>query len=173
MLPPTGTAIGGLPIAGLPIDRVTAAAWHVAPPAIDAWQARPTLLLSHFPPISNEQSIRAAGLRYAGSFAGYHAIGEQLQARRSPTIVVHGHLHVRDAVVAGPVLQIGCAALIEPPHECATLTVAEEQGELTVEINHHAVAPSPSVHLPVLAHASARWAFRAGKWEAHADTAHS
>ncbi|MBA3643739.1 MAG: metallophosphoesterase [Chloroflexia bacterium] len=170
MLTARGALIGGMPIAGLPIAEVTASEWRVTPPEIDTWGAAPVLLLSHFPVISNERAIRAAGLRYAGSFAGDDAVSEALQARQMPTIVVHGHLHVRDAVVAGPVLQIGCAALIEPPHECATLTVTDEAGELTVQVSHHAVAPSPPVRLPVLAPDNARWIFGNGKWESSTDT---
>jgi 3',5'-cyclic AMP phosphodiesterase CpdA len=48
----------------------------------------------------------------------------RLLARTGPTVVLSGHLHVRDAYANGPVLQLIFPALIESPAECSILELA-------------------------------------------------
>ena len=47
-----------------------------------------------------------------------------LERRRAPTVVLSGHIHARDALTAGPVLQLTQAALIEAPYEASVVRVA-------------------------------------------------
>jgi hypothetical protein len=67
-------------------------------------------------------------------------------------VVVHGHAHVRDALVLGSVLQIACAALVEPPFEATLLDITEEDGgRVSVRRECVRIAPSPDgARLPVL-----------------------
>jgi hypothetical protein len=62
------------------------------------------------------------------------------------------------------VLQLGCAALIEPPHERTVITIVSDGNDLRVGVAHHAVIASPPVLLPVMTAANASWMYRAGNW---------
>ncbi len=164
LLTVAGERLGGVRLVGLPIVGVDGDRCVVAWPPVAEWGAEPVILLSHSPVLSREEATLRAGLKYAGGFAGCDGIAAALLARRGPTVVIHGHLHIRDAVAVGPVLQIGCASLIEPPHELALVDVDADDGALAVRVAHHAVAPSPAVRLPVLSAASGAWRFAAGGW---------
>lgn len=166
MAGPDGQLVGGLRVAGLPITSPGAGTpWLVDRPPLDAWDDDPVLLLSHFPVLAREAAIVGAGLRYVGSFEDREGIAPALLGRTAPTVVLHGHLHVRDAVAAGPVLQIGCAALIEPPHERVVVDLPTGGWGGTVRVRHIPVVDSPPVRLPVVAPASSEWAFRDGGWQ--------
>ena len=160
-----GESLAGFRIVGLPIAvRHPDQGWLVEVPAVAAWDEEPVIVLSHFPVLSREAEARRAGLRYAGSSADRDGFGEALRRRVGPTLILHGHLHIRDAVAVGPVLQIGCAALIEPPHEVAVVDVEAAENGLTVRVRRRAVAPSPSVRLPLLTGESGAWTFRERAW---------
>ena len=79
--------------------------------------------------------------------------------------MLHGHIHVRDAVAEGPALQIGCAALIEPPHERVVSKVLTGGDGLVVRVRHVPVMESPPVRLPVLSPAASDWTFGDGGWQ--------
>ena len=162
----TGETVDGLRVAGLPIRAVDPInLWSPALPEVAVWGDEPALLLCHFALISRERSTLDAGFTYAGDVINQPEIAAALQGRAAPTVVLNGHHHIRDATVAGPVLQIGCPALIEPPHETALIEIEVADGEMTVRIEHTAVAPSNVARLPVIAPATGVWRFTKGRWE--------
>jgi predicted phosphodiesterase len=162
----TGETVEGLRVAGLPIRAVDPVdRWTPALPDVAAWGDEPALLLTHFALISRERVALDAGFKYAGDVVNQPEIAAALQGRTAPTVVLHGHHHVRDAAVAGPVLQIGCAALIEPPHETALVEIELHDREMAVRVEHTAVAPSSVAHLPVIAPPTGAWRFAQGRWE--------
>ncbi|MDB5059532.1 MAG: hypothetical protein JWO59_3004 [Chloroflexi bacterium] len=132
--------------------------------AASAWGDEPVLLLTHFPLLSLRTETVAAGWQCAGDLGNLEAVARPVLQRSARTIVVHGHLHKRGETVAGSVLQITCAALIEPPHEVALLTVKFEGEQLTVCRESIPIGPTPEVRLPVLSPPDKRWAFGAGSW---------
>jgi hypothetical protein len=71
-----------------------------------AWNGDVALLLTHFPVHSTAQRVTTAGLKYAGDLVNIDEVAGPLVARTAPTIVVHGHLHVRDAFWDGMLLQM-------------------------------------------------------------------
>lgn len=164
MATPLGENIAGVRVAGVQIAAAEDDGWSVVEPNAPAWGDEPIVVLSHVPILSREAAVRAAELKYAGGLSNGEAIVTALLARAAPTVVIHGHLHLRDACTTGPVLQIGCAALIEPPYERAVIEVDELEGRLTVTVAHRSVAPVPKVRLPVLAPADAIWTFKSGRW---------
>jgi predicted phosphodiesterase len=164
MATPAGEIIAGVRIAGLQIAAALDGGWSVVAPAASAWGDEPVVVLSHVPILSRESAVRAADLRYAGGLSNGEGVINALLARTAPTIVIHGHLHLRDAHVLGSVLQIGCASLIEPPYERAVVEVDEGEGRLTITVAHRSVAPVPDVRLPVMAPADASWTFKSGQW---------
>ena len=165
MANPAGEAIKGLRIAGVQITAERDGGWTISDPDIAAWGDEPTVLFSHIPLLDRENVVRAADLKYAGGLVDGDSIIEALMLRRAPTIVIHGHLHLRDACAAGPVLQIGCASLIEPPYERAVIDIHCTRGECAVRSRHRSVAPIPDVRLPVLSPAESSWLFASRGWK--------
>jgi calcineurin-like phosphoesterase family protein len=160
---PDGVLVDGIRIAGLPITSPGGGSpWHVARLPVEGWGDEPVVLLSHFPVLDRERETRAAGLTYVGTFQDREAVAAPLLARKSPAIVLHGHLHLRDLATEGPVLQIGCAALIEPPHERVVLNIAADGSK--VHVRHLPVMASPDVRLPVIGPAASDWSFTGDRW---------
>ena len=67
--------------------------------------------------------VRAAALPYAGDLADREALAEPMVERAAPTVVVCGHLHVREGIAEGSLLQLACCALVEPPFEATVLAL--------------------------------------------------
>ena len=163
MARPEGVLVDGIRIAGLPITSPGGGSpWRVARVPVEAWGDEPVVLLSHFPVLDRERETRAAGLAYVGTFEDRENVAAPLLARTAPTIVLHGHLHLRDLATEGPVLQIGCAALIEPPHERVVIDVLGDGSRVLVR--HLPVMASPDVRLPVIGPAASDWSFTGDRW---------
>jgi predicted phosphodiesterase len=162
---PSGDVAGSIRLAGLSIVACgPSRKWTLEQPDIAAWRTDTVLLLSHFPILSRRAAAAAAGLQYAGDVENHKAVEDMLRARSQATVVLHGHLHQRDAVTSGPVLQLGCASLIEPPFETAQIEIEPMGADLIVRVSHLSVEPPPNVRLPVLSPAQSIWRFRAGAW---------
>lgn len=163
---PGGETAGGFRVAGLPTDYFdTERNWTVALPDVSAWEREPVLLLSHVPAISRASAAAEAGMNYAGDVENHESVADLLRGRGAPTIVLHGHLHLRDATIDGSVLQIGFASIVEPPHETASVQIGIEGDDITVRVCHEAVAESFVDRLPVLAPAIASWRYSNGNWQ--------
>jgi hypothetical protein len=128
------------------------------------WGDGPVVLLSHSPLINREDAVVAAGLRNAGTFADPTGVFATLNERSGPTIVLHGHFHVRDATAHGPILQLGFAALIEPPNEIAVVELIEGDATLEVAVRRLPIEPVPAERLPVLVPERQRWRLASGAW---------
>jgi hypothetical protein len=117
----------------------------------------PALVLSHFPLVSRREALSAAGLKYAGDLVDQPDLLAALQQRPTPTIVFSGHLHVRDSVAEGPVLQLLFPATIEYPFECA---IVELDGG---EVRRRAIRlhDAPAESDPVLSAERERWVYSA------------
>jgi len=172
LAPPGGVPLGdGVRLAGLaaltrdqpPKNTAVRAA---APLPVPAWGDDLVLLLAHYPLLSLVARAADAGFKYAGDLADLDALAAPLVRRAAPTVVAHGHLHLRDASSVGRVLQLSCAALIEPPFEVTLLDIARHGGRATARRASTPVAPSSDVRLPVLAPPDGAWAFEAGAWRA-------
>jgi predicted phosphodiesterase len=162
-LSPSPQEVAGLPVAGISLSRPPAGRGFGAAsmPELDG---EATLVVSHFPVISRRERVKAAGYKYAGDLVGLEDLSGHLAGEQSPVIAVSGHLHVRDAVVSGRVLQILVPAMIEPPYECAVLEVAGDP--LTVTYQAIAVEPTPpGLDVPLLTPAEGRWVLGASGWE--------
>lgn len=72
--------------------------------------------LSHFPLKTREAAFARRGLRYAGDLFNADELFAALAQSGQPRVVLHGHLHAKDAIAHDSVLQLGHAALIEQHH---------------------------------------------------------
>ena len=123
--------------------------------------------MTHYPVVSLAERVAAEGLKYPGDLEDLPSVTGPLLGRAAPTVVVHGHAHVRDALATGGVLQISCAALDEPPFEAIFLDVTEEDGRVSVRRECVQFAPFPEeATLPMLSPRSQRWTFEEGTWKA-------
>ncbi len=175
LAPPGGVLLGdGVRLAGLAAltrDRPTkdTAVRAAAPLPVPAWGDDLVLLLAHYPLLSLAERAADAGLKYAGDLADRAVVATPLLRRAAPTVVAHGHLHLRDTTSVGSILQFSCAALIEPPFEVTLLDITRRDGRATVRREATPVVPSPDVRLPVLASPDGAWTFEASAWRAVAD----
>jgi Icc-related predicted phosphoesterase len=143
-----------------------------ARPDADSWSDELVLLLTHFPLLSKAERLAAKGLKHAGDLHDVAEVVAPIIERRSPTVVVHGHLHVRDACAMGRVLQLSLPALIEPPFELTVLDVGNVNGQVIVSRRAVEIAPSPEgALLPTLSLSDDAWAFDNGAWRSRSVTA--
>lgn len=129
----------------------------------------PLLVLSHFPVLALRSAVEAAGLKYAGDLENVEEVRADLLDRAGPTIVIHGHLHLRHALAHGPVLQISCAAQIEPPFD-ATVVDFEDWGDGRVSWLSASMQEIGSGVVPVLAEPRQAWQWTGMRWQSVNET---
>jgi predicted phosphodiesterase len=123
----------------------------------------PRVALSHYPLLDRRARLEAAGLLYAGGHPEGDAPADRLRADCAPTLVLCGHLHVRESHADGPLLQLACAALIEYPFEVALVDVEPEEVRIRrVPLRE----PGPIGRDPVLAPAAERFRHDGRAWRA-------
>ena len=134
-----------------------------ARPHVPQWAKKPVLLITHYPVISRELEALTGGWRYSGDAAGMDGLDREISARSAPTIVFHGHLHLRDAVSNGSLLQLGFPALIEAGHEISVVTIEHQDDAIHLTIARMAVErddrPTPAIGAPPRS-----WRFASGAW---------
>lgn len=123
----------------------------------------PALVLSHFPVIDVGTYLTDAGYPYAGD-ATWDDSRATYRDRPDPIVVLSGHVHVRHEITDGSVLQLGCAALIEPPHGAAILELREDTDGLEVAIEHTEMAAHDVEIVPIISPAQSTWRFQQGTW---------
>jgi predicted phosphodiesterase len=120
-----------------------------------------TIVVSHFPLLSHEIEITAAGLPYSGDLANRARLETLLHRTSVPTLVLSGHVHSRCSAVSGNVLQITVASMIESPYECSVVDVDFDDESLPVRRRAFALGDPAEVN-SVFAPADQRWEWRDG-----------
>lgn len=158
---------GPVRVAGLRVARRAERRWASArPPALTTWADAPVLLASHFPVLSRAAVLAERKLPYAGDLIDRASVAEPLLARGAPTVVVCGHLHVRDSASSGSLLQLGLGAMVEPPFEATVLELAVEGGVVEVSRAAHELGQAREERDPRLVGASEIWRFETGRgWD--------
>jgi 3',5'-cyclic AMP phosphodiesterase CpdA len=134
----------------------------VRPVAADA---RATVLVSHFPLVAHADRLAAAGLPSPGELAERALLLELLAATRVPTVVLSGHLHVRDAAAHENVLQLCVPALAERPHEAAVVDLDPRAQTVRCSwIRSDGSAAAAGAEPWLLAPPEARWSYADGAW---------
>ena len=165
MAAPDGEMVGGTCFAGVGIGYDAAAdRWQVGRIEDAGWGTEPVVLLSHSPLLDIEPKVVAAGLKNVGTFADPNGVGPALAKRPGPTVVLHGHFHVRDSATRGAILQLGFAALVEPPNEVAILDLDRDDDVLVVRVRRLPIEPVAAERLPVLVPPVQAWHFARGAW---------
>jgi predicted phosphodiesterase len=122
------------------------------------------VVASHYPLISRRELLEQRGFAYPGDLANREALANELTG--NPTLVLCGHLHARDAVASGSMLQLAFAAIVEPPFECAVLDVhTAESGVVSVTRRSAGLAPTDyGLRIPVFSPDHERWRCESGQW---------
>jgi predicted phosphodiesterase len=160
MLGVRGQRVGGVRLAGLPIERRAEREWRsVRRPAVREWGRGATVFVSHFPVLARERALRRAGLRHPGDLVDREAVEKALRRRSRPTVVLSGHLHVRDSVASGPILQLVFGGMVEPPFDATLLTVESDGDSVTVTRIAHELAKRRERRDPRMVAGRERWRF--------------
>ena len=124
------------------------------------------MLLSHYPMVSFRERAEREGVYYGDNdLENLEQVQRPLLAREAPTVVVNGHMHMRDDCATGKVLQISCAALTQPPFDVTILALDTGGGRISAGVERIPVATSPDdVRLSALSPARLRWVFEEGTW---------
>lgn len=165
LVAPEGAMVEGVRAAGVSVTMDDAWVSRAdGKPDVSWWGDEPVVWLTHYPLISFEETTREAGLLYGDELADREEVLRSLVERPAPTVVVSGHVHLRMDSVAGPVLQLACAALVEPPFEVTFLDVEQGYGRVAVRVENVALVPSLTVRTPTFAPPKREWVFEAGEW---------
>jgi predicted phosphodiesterase len=164
MIGARGREVAGLRVAGLPVIRRRPGRWGCTRrPRVSEWGRGPVVLASHFPVVAREQALREAGLRHPAGLLNRERIENDLRARRDPTVVVGGHMHVRDSAASGPILQVSCGSLIEPPFDATVLTVEADGPSVIVERTAQELGTARERRDPRMVPARQRWRHAEGR----------
>jgi 3',5'-cyclic AMP phosphodiesterase CpdA len=166
---------GGIALAGTGLRSddggQTCAATHLA----DVTAATEQVLLwaGHYPLISQNAALLAAGLRYPGDLANLQQARAAAERHTGPIVVLHGHLHTAINGRDGRMLQLGFPAVVEWPHAWADLRIETSLSGITV---HTAIRPvagdwSQCSRNTLLASAEQTWKLNGGQWHAAGATA--
>ena len=135
-------------------------------PDVSEWGEETVVLLSHYPLISFRERAEREGVYYGDNdLENLEEVARPLLSRAAPTVVINGHMHMRDDCAAEQVLQISCAALTQPPFDLTLLDLATVEGRISAGVQRIPVAPSPDdVYLSALSPARLQWVFEEGTW---------
>ncbi|MEU3273195.1 metallophosphoesterase [Saccharomonospora sp. NPDC006951] len=128
--------------------------------------AGPLVWMTHFPVLSMAGRVRKAGWNHAGDLRNRAAVETMLRALGGPVIALTGHLHVRAHAVEGNVLQLNMAALVEPPHDVAVVTVeVTEPGDVLVRRTCARIGEWQAENAPVLDSPDTVFRWDSGRWQ--------
>jgi predicted phosphodiesterase len=156
----------GLRIAGL---SVTSQNWGYTArsdggPDVSGWGDDLVVLLTHYPIISLVEKVPEGSIQHGDDLENLEQVARPLLERSAPTVVVNGHLHLRDARAERKVLQVSCASLMEAPVEITLLHFEFEEDRITVRIQRVPVVSSSESRSPIPSPPRQEWVFEAGAW---------
>jgi predicted phosphodiesterase len=134
---------------------------------LESLRARVSVVVSHYPLLSRRSFIETRGFRYAGDLENRDELVDDLLGRPGPTLVLCGHLHVRESFVRGSILQLSIASIVEPPYECNVLDLDMQKADSGSVIRTAVplARPGPEQNVPVFAREREGWAWNSdGVW---------
>ena len=166
---PIGDLVSDIRVAGLQVAPTSGYGMSRlrALPAVEEWGEEPVVLVSHLPILSRAEAVAARGMPHPGDLLDREQAATLVRDRSAPTIVLSGHIHVRDAHAEGPVLQLVQSALIEPPWEAAVLDVRTDlDGGVLATRRTLRTSDRRVAHEPTLVEPVGSWRFTNGAWRA-------
>ena len=156
----------GLRLAGVTIGSVNRgdSAFALEALPVTNWGDGPVLLLSHCALVDVRERFASNGLKHSANLDNHDEVVAGLRQRGAPTLILSGHLHVRDEVAQGNALQLLFAALIEAPHEAAILEIEASPDNITVSRRNIGIEPYEVERAPILSADATRWTWRENAW---------
>jgi 3',5'-cyclic AMP phosphodiesterase CpdA len=135
-------------------------------PDVTALAARLVVWAGHYPLISQEDALLAAGLRYPGDLTNLAAARLAAERQAAPFLVLHGHLHAAVTAQDGRILQLGFPALVEWPHAWSDVRLDVSPARTTIRTVRRPVAGhwSECVRNSLLAGPVQSWQLARGSW---------
>ena len=167
---PAGEVVGeeGVRVAGLRAasDNYCYTAHSDERPDVSEWGEETVVLMSHYPMLSFRERAEREGVYYGDNdLENLEEVARPLLDRPAPTVVVNGHMHMRDDCAVEKVLQISCAALTQPPFDLTLLDLEAGGGRISVGVERIPVAPPPDdARLSALSPTRLRWVFEGETW---------
>jgi predicted phosphodiesterase len=164
---PSGELLSDIRIAGVQVTPTSGYDFSrlQSMPAVQDWGDEPVILVSHLPMLSRAAEVAARGMPHPGDLLDREQAATLLADRSAPTIVLCGHIHVRDAHFEGPVLQLVQAAMIEAPFEAAVLDVRTDvDGGVLAARRTLRTGEKRVEHEPTLVEPVGGWRFASGSW---------
>ncbi len=160
-------SFAGLRLSGVTVGSVNRgdSAFALETLPVTDWSDEPVLLLSHCALVDVRERFSANGLKHSANLDNHESVVAGLHQRVAPTLILSGHLHVRDEVAQGSTLQLLFAALIEAPHEAAILEIEAGPDSLTVSRRNIGIEPYQVERAPILSAESTRWMWRENAWQ--------
>jgi Calcineurin-like phosphoesterase/Aldo/keto reductase family len=141
-------------------------------PDVTAITSQILLWAGHYPLISQQAALQAAGLRYPGDLRNLREARDAADQHAGPIVVLHGHLHTVITALDGRLLQLGFPALVEWPHAWTDLRIETAPGGTAVRTAVRPVAGnwSECTRNAVLASRAQTWQLDGGRWRAATGT---
>lgn len=159
----SGDRVNGLTMAGVSLTRPPRGRGFVVrdlPRLADG-----LVLLSHYPVLSRRGPVTAAGYKYSGDVLNRDWLADHVQEDSAAVVAISGHLHVRDAVPHGRLLQLVLPAMIEPPYACGLIELGGRP--LSVSYESIAIDPTPNgLDVPLFIPERASWVLGEDGWSA-------
>jgi hypothetical protein len=135
-------------------------------PDVAGWGEEPVIFLSHYPMVSFRERPEREGVYYGDNdLENLEQVQRPLLEREAPTIVVNGHMHMRDDCATDKLLQVSCASLTQPPFDLTILDFKAMVNQVSVGVERIPVASLPDdIYLSALFPARLRWVFESGAW---------
>ncbi len=161
-------AAKGVRVAGLYVasDNYGYTARSDERPDVSGWGEETVIFLSHYPMVSFRERAEKEGVYYGDNdLDNLEQVQRPLLEREAPTIVVNGHMHMRDDCATGEVLQVSCASLTQPPFDVTIVDLEATVNRVSVGVERIPVASLPDdVRLSALSPTWLRWVYEAGAW---------
>jgi DNA repair exonuclease SbcCD nuclease subunit len=140
-------------------------------PDVTALAAPFLVWAGHYPLVSQEANLLAAGLRYPGDLTNLGHARLAAERQDGPVLVLHGHLHTVVTAAEGRLLQLGFPALVEWPHAWTDVRLDVSQGRAAIRTQLRPVAGhwSEGTTNTLLAGPVQEWELERGRWQAIGD----
>jgi len=136
----------------------------VEPPMPSPADAELAVWLTHYPVLAHAERFAEHDLKFAEDAQGRGAVEQELRALARPLLVISGHLHARDTVADGPILEITASPSIEAPFEMTLVEVRADDGvAATIDRVGLGFADPEAARPPILAPEHEAWRF-ADRW---------
>lgn len=128
------------------------------------WGTAVVFVASHFPLVSRAGELASRGFPYPGDLTNREQLLKDVGGRSAATIVLSGHLHIRESTAVDGVLQLFFASLIEYPFECSIVELTAADGRPRLTRTAFSLQSGPFKRNPTFVPQVECWQFDGSSW---------